>query len=210
MGEALSSGNSLSLRRKVAKEAANLLYLGVEKEYRQAKLKAAKTFGVHFLPTNLEVAIEFDRLAEEKEGAARKKRLIQMRRQALKLMRILRPFNPVLVGSVWRGTIYHGSDIDITVYHDEPDNILEIMKQSNLRVVKAEWMAVTKEGLKRTSFHIHLELPTKEKAEIIVRSSEEEGYKEKCEIYKDVITGLSTQELEKLLQENSVHRFTPF
>jgi len=57
--------DSLNLRRKVSKEAASLLYFGAEKEYKQAKLKAAKTFGVHFLPSNLEVAIEFDKIAEE-------------------------------------------------------------------------------------------------------------------------------------------------
>jgi hypothetical protein len=198
------------LRKKVAKEAANLLYLGVEKEYRQAKLKAAKTFGAHFLPRNLEVAIELDRIAKENEGATRKKRLIQMRRQALKLMRILETYNPVLVGSVWRGTIHRESDIDITVYHDETDDVLEIIKQNNLRVVKTEWTPVTKKGLKRTSFHIYLELPTKEKTEIIVRSSEEAGCKEKCEIHGDIITGLSIRELEKLLQENPVQRFVPF
>lgn len=206
----MSSGNSLSLRNKVAKEAANLLYLGAEKEYKQAKLKAAKTFGVHFLPTNLEIAIQFDRIAEEKEGTARKKRLIQMRRQALKLMYILKPYNPVLVGSVWRGTIHRGSDIDITVYHNEPDDILEAIKQNSLSVMKTGWASVTKEGLRRTSFHIYLELPSKEKVEIVVRSSEEAGYREKCEIHGDVITGLKTQELEKSLQENPVQRFTPF
>ncbi|MDH5460241.1 MAG: hypothetical protein OEW71_04305, partial [Candidatus Bathyarchaeota archaeon] len=84
----MDSDVSLSLRRKVAREAASLLYFGVEKEYKQAKLKAAKTFGVHFLPTNFEVAIEFDRISEEKEGAARQERLIQMRKEALKLMKI--------------------------------------------------------------------------------------------------------------------------
>lgn len=206
----MNPSNSISLRKKAAKEAANLLYLGVEKEYKQAKLKAAKTFSAHFLPTNREVAIEFDRIAEEKEGEARKKRLIQMRKQALKLMRILETYNPVLVGSVWRGTIHRESDIDITVHHDETDDILEIIKQNNLRVMKTEWTSVTKKGLKKTSFHIYLELPTKEQAEIIVRSSEEACYKEKCEIYGDVITGLSMQELEKLLRENPVQRFVPF
>lgn len=206
----MNSSNSLGLKKKVAREAANLLYLGVEKEYKQAKLKAAKTFGAHFLPRNLEVAIELDRIAEEKEGAARKKRLIQMRRQALKLMKILEVYNPVLVGSVWRGTIHRESDIDVTIYHDEPDDVLAMIKQNNLRVMKTEWMPVTKEGRKKTSFHIYLELPKKEKAEIIVRSSEEAGFKGKCEIYGDVITGLGTKELEKLLQGNPVQRFVPF
>jgi hypothetical protein len=35
--------DSVSSRKRVAREAANLLYYGAEKEYKQAKLKAAKT-----------------------------------------------------------------------------------------------------------------------------------------------------------------------
>jgi len=205
----LNLGNSLSLRKKVAKEAAHLLYFGVEKEYKQAKLKAAETFRVHFLPTNLEVAIELDRIAEEKEGATRKNRLIQMRKEALKLMKILKTYYPVLIGSVWRGTIHRQSDIDITVYHDEPNDILKVINQSNIIVTRAEWVTITKEGSKKQSFHIYLELPTENKAEIIVRSSEEANRKERCEIYGDTITGLRIQELEKTLQENPTQRFVP-
>jgi len=206
----LSSNISLSLRRKVAKEAAILLYLGVEKEYKQAKLKAAKTFGVHFLPTNLEVAIEFDRIAEEKEGAARQERLIQMRKEALKLMKILKAYNPVLIGSVWRGTIHRGSDIDMIVYLDEGYDVLKLIKQNSFKVLRTERMAVTKRGQKKTSLHIYLELSTKEKTEIIVRSPEEADRKEKCEIYGDVITGLSIQELENVVLKNPTERFVPF
>lgn len=206
----LSSNISLSLRRKVAKEAAILLYLGVEKEYKQAKLKAAKTFGVHFLPTNLEVAIEFDRIAEEKEGAARQERLIQMRKEALKLMKILKAYNPVLIGSVWRGTIHRGSDIDMIVYPDEVYDVLKLIKQKSFKVLRTERMAVTKRGQKKTSLHIYLELSTKEKTEIIVRSPEEADRKEKCEIYGDVITGLSIQELENVVVKNPTERFVPF
>ncbi len=210
MGELLNSSISMDLRKKVAREAANLLYLGVEKEHKQAKLKAAKTFGTHFLPTNLDVAIEFDRIAEENEGSARKKRLVQMRKEALKLMKILKAYNPVLVGSVWRGTIHRESDIDIAIYHDESNGILELLKQNNLQVTRTEWMAVTKEGIKRQSFHIYLKLLGKEKAEVIVRNPEEAGCKERCEIFGDVITGLRIRELGELLQQNPTQRFVSF
>ena len=71
--------DSLRLRKRVAREAASLLYFGVEKEYKQAKLKAAKIVKSKFLPANLEVALELDKIAEENEGSARKERLIQMR-----------------------------------------------------------------------------------------------------------------------------------
>ena len=47
--------DSISLRKRVAREAANLLHYGVEKEYKQANLKVAETFRLHFMPTNLEV-----------------------------------------------------------------------------------------------------------------------------------------------------------
>jgi len=202
--------NSLSLRKKVAREAANFLYFRVEKEYKQAKQKAARTFGVHFLPANLEVAIELENIADENEGKARQEHLIQMRKEALKLMQILKAYKPLLIGSVWRGTIHHGSDIDIVVHHDEPDDILKALKQNNLQILQAEWVTVTKKGKRKASFHIHAESPAREKAEIKIISPEEASRKEKCEIYGDEITGLRMKELEKLLKENPSQRFVPF
>jgi len=71
-------------------------------------------------------------------------------------------------------------------------------------------MAITKKGQKKTSFHIRLESPTKEKIEIIVRNPEEAQLKEKCEIYGDEVIGLHVRELEKLLKENPLQRFVPF
>jgi predicted nucleotidyltransferase len=109
------------LKYRVAREAATLLYFGAEKEYKQAKEKAAETLGTHFLPSNLEVALELDKIAEENEGSKRKERLIEMRKEALKIMKLLDRYCPVLIGSVWRGTIKHGSDIDIAVYTDDPE-----------------------------------------------------------------------------------------
>jgi hypothetical protein len=46
--------NGDDFKSKVVREAATLLYFGAEKEYKQAKLKAAETFGVSFLPSNLD------------------------------------------------------------------------------------------------------------------------------------------------------------
>lgn len=204
------NAGSKNLRRKVAREAASLIYFGTEKEYKQAKLKAAETLGTHFLPTNLEVAIELDKIAEENEGAARKERLIKMRQEALKTMNILKAYNPVLVGSVWRGTIHRESDVDIIVYHDETADILKVLENNNFNILHTEWVAVTKRGRKKTSLHIYAESPEKMKFEIVIRSQEEADKIEKCEIYGDNITGLRIHELEKLLQENPLKRFVPF
>jgi len=198
------------LKRKIAREAATLLYFGAEKEYKQAKLKAAKTLGSHFLPTNLEVALELDRIAEETEGAARKERLVQMREEALKIMKTLEAYNPVLIGSVWRGTIRRGSDIDIALYHDSPNEIMNLLKANGFDVFKTEWTTVTKKGKTENSCHIYIETLRKQRIEVVVRSVEEASQKRKCEVFGDEIKGLNFHELEKLLKENPAQKFVPF
>ena len=51
--------DSLRLRKRVAREAASLLYFGVEKEYKQAKLKAAKIVQFKLLPYAFELNVPF-------------------------------------------------------------------------------------------------------------------------------------------------------
>jgi len=194
----------------MAREAAALLYFGTEKEYKQAKLKAAENLGNHFLPTNLEVALELDKIAEETEGTARKERLIQMRVAALKTMRILEAYKPLLIGSVWRGTIRRGSDIDISAYYDTPSEIVNLLKAKGIEVSRTEWTTVNKKGKTGSSFHIYCETAWNEKIEIVVRSPEEANRKRKCEVFGDEIKGLNLCELERLLKENPAQRFIPF
>ena len=194
---------------RVAKEAATLLYFGAEKEYKQAKEKAAKTLGAHFLPSNLEVALELEKIAEENEGANRKKHLIQMRKEALTIMKLLDAYCPVLIGSVWRGTIRQGSDIDIAVYTDAPEEILNVLKTERIKISKATWRTVNKLGITLASFHIYAETSAKHGLEIVARSSEEAGKKRKCEVFGDEINGLKVQELEKVLETNPTQQFLP-
>lgn len=203
------ASNSGISRRRVATEAANLLYNGIEKEYKQAKLKAARTFGLHYMPTNIEVAMEIDRIAEENEGPARQERLIRMRKEALRIMKLLRRYDPVLVGSVWRGTIHHDSDLDIIVHCEEPEEVLHAVEQTDLKVQNSQWVNVTKKGKKKGSFHIHAESPIKEQVEIIVHSPEEACLKVKCEIYGDDVAGLRIDDLERVLGESPIQRFVP-
>jgi predicted nucleotidyltransferase len=196
-------------RSRVAREAATLLYYGAEKEYRQAKLKAAQTFGVHFLPTNLEIALELDKIAEEKEGPARKQRLVLMRQGALKVMKLLDTFCPLLIGSVWRGTVRLGSDIDIAVYAESPEQVTEHLKANGVKVNRAYWTRVNKQGQTLSSYHIYAETDGKQNLEITVRSPEEASKKRKCEIFGDEIRGLKISELEKVLSEHPTQQFLP-
>ncbi len=201
--------DDFDLKQRVAREAATLLYFGAEKEYKQAKDKAAQTFGVHFLPSNLEVALELDKIAEENEGPKRKECLIQMRKDALDLMQLLGEFCPVLIGSVWRGTIKQGSDIDIAVYADDPEEIVNMLKAGGVKILKTGWTNVNKRGVTLESFHIYAETQAKHRLEIVARSREEIGKKRKCETFGDELKGLNLKELEKILETNPTQQFIP-
>ncbi len=201
--------SSEDVKSKVAREAATLLYFGAEKEYKQAKLKAAETFGTHFLPTNLEIALELDRIAEEKEGSSRKERLIAMRKQALKIMKLLNAYCPLLIGSVWRGTIRYGSDIDIAVYAENTEEIIETLKTNKIKISKTSWTTVNKQGKTLSSFNIKAQDTDRYTMEIVVRTPEEANIKRKCEVFGDQIKGLKTCDLEKILTQNPTQKFLP-
>ncbi len=206
---ALGAPLTADLKCKVAREAATLLYFGAEKEYKQAKVRAAETLGTHFLPSNLEVALELDKIAEENEGSKRKERLIEMRKEALKIMKLLDVYCPVLIGSVWRGTIKQGSDIDIAVYSDDPEVVVKVLKAGDIKIFKTTWTTVNKRGTTLASFHIYGETSVKYGLEIVVRSREEAGEKRKCEIFGDEMKGLNIKELKKVLDYNPIQQFIP-
>jgi len=193
----------------VAREAATLLYTSQEKEYKQAKRRAAQTLGARILPGNLEVAEELDKIAEETEGPLRKERLLQMRKGALQVMKTLKDFHPRLVGSVWRGTAHHNSDIDILTFSSDPTIVLTQLQKSSFRITRNEWQSVTKGGRKESSFHIHLILASGDEVEVVVRSPEKMELPEKCEIYGDLVTGLNYPQLQRVLEENPLRKFVP-
>jgi len=197
------------LKKRVAQEAAILLYTSQEKEYKQAKKRAAQILGARVLPSNLEVAEELDKIAEEREGRSRQELLLQMRREALQVMELLKKFHPKLIGSVWRGTARKNSDIDIVTFSSTPKAVLTQLQKSNFNIVKTEWLSVTKRGRKEESFHIHLALLSGNEAEVVVRSPERINIKERCEIYGGFATGLSYPQLKRVLEENPLQKFVP-
>jgi predicted nucleotidyltransferase len=199
-----------SLKQRVAREAAVLLYTSQEKEYKQAKQRAAKNLGARVLPSNSEVAQELDKIADETEGSARQERLLQMRREALKIMKALRDFHPRLIGSVWRGTAHKDSDIDIVTFSSQPTTILQKLEHEGFEATKTEWQSAPKLDKREKSFHIYLKLPSGNEAEVVVRNLERMNQKERCEIYGDTVTGLNHRQLETLLEENPLQKFTPY
>jgi predicted nucleotidyltransferase len=203
------ASRSSNLKKRVAREAATLLYTSQEKEYKQAKNRAAQTLGARVLPRNLEIAKELDNIAEEREGRSRQERLLRMRREALQVMEPLKRFHPKLIGSVWRGTARKDSDIDIATFSSAPEAVLDELQKSSFKIVKNEWLSVTKRGRKEASFHIHLILSSGDEVEVVVRNPERIELRERCEIYGDSVTGLSYPQLKRVLAENPLQKFVP-
>jgi predicted nucleotidyltransferase len=205
----LRDKHSASPKKRVAKEAAVLLYSQQEKEYKQAKLRAANILGARVLPSNREIAEELDKIVDETEGEDRKERLVQMRKEALSVMVTLGDFDPRLVGSVWRGTARKNSDIDIETFASNPQTVLERLGQNGFNVRKAERQSVTKGDHWETALHIYLQLPSGRETEVIVRNPEKIDQIDRCEIYGDPIKGLNVHQLRKLLIENPNHKSVP-
>ena len=198
----------MSSRQDVAREAARVLYNRNVKEYKDAKEIAAASLGSRALPSNYEVAVELDRLTEEIEGSDRQTRLINMRKIAVRVMRDLVEFDPVLIGSVWRGTVRIGSDIDIIIYCKDWRDAEKKLKEYIL--VKAEPAEFIENGIPLKSVHIGLYIDD-HPVEVVVRPPEDrEVYRdEKCDTYGDIKRGIRLPELEKLMSADPLRRFIP-
>ena len=196
-------------RREVAREAARLLFTGASEEYLHAKERAARSLGMETMPSNHEVAVELDLLADEIEGRTRAEFIITMRGLALGLMRVLSDVRPVLRGSVWRGTARNGSDIDIDVYSNEPLKVKKLLEDSGYIVSDLEAMVAVSGKEMSRSIHIQVRLEDEIKGEIVVRPVEEHGLEVRCEVYGDVKKGLRLPELEKLMNTDPLRKFVP-
>jgi predicted nucleotidyltransferase len=200
---------SSSIRHKVAKEASSLLYTRQEKEYKQAKLRAAETFGARSLPSNKDIAFELDKLADETEGPERAKKLVQMRKDALWIMVILGDFHTRLIGSVWRGTANKNSDIDIEAFTSDQNKVLERITESGFAVSKAQWISVSKLHELESIFQVCVILPSKNEVELIIRSPEKKDKPDTCEIYRDNVKGLNIHQLRRILLTDPLRKFVP-
>jgi len=200
---------SHSIRHQVAREAAALLYTQQEKEYKQAKLRAAETLGARSLPSNKDIALELDKMTDEIEGSEKAERLIQMRKDALWIMVILGDFHPRLVGSVWRGTAHKNSDVDVEAFTSDPSTVLERLARNRLVVSTAQWQMVSKGLELERALHIYLTLPSANEVELIARSPEKKDETDVCEIYGDTVKGLNIHQLRRILLTDPLRKFVP-
>ncbi|WP_455277653.1 nucleotidyltransferase domain-containing protein [[Eubacterium] cellulosolvens] len=196
-------------RKTLAREAATLLYRGLAKEYKQAKIMAVKNIGTKKFPDNYEIAIELDKIAEELEGPSRNKLIIEMRKKSLELMNILKEYNPKLIGSVWRGTVKKNSDLDIIVYANNSNYVLKALESRSYKIIDKRRVKVNFDQTIRSFLNIKVGLNNGKEAEITVREIEDQDLSEKCDIYGDTKKGLSREQLIKVLKKDPLKKFIP-
>jgi len=195
-------------RVKTAKEAARLLYYDFVEDYKSAKEIACINLGINVFPTNFEVALELDKLSSAIEGELKDKLLIDMRRAALQIMDELAPCNTKLVGSVWRGTSRTGSDIDIVIYSDSQNAVIDLLKKKypNLRI---EYKSKTAQGTTKRYFHVYFRHSLDYEVELVVKGIEEMYKRSVCDIFADDIVGLTRNQLRKLITSVPLKKHLP-
>ena len=152
--------SNAKLRQAIALEAARLMYERVESEYYTAKRKAAKRVcrqqvKPEDLPSNAEIREQIQLFARIHEGEKRTQHLREMRLDALRLMRVLRPFRPRLIGSVMTGHVRKGSDIDLHLFTDSVGLVTDLLEQEGYQY-DVERKQIVKHGEARVFTHVHV------------------------------------------------------
>jgi len=191
------------LRRRVAWEAARLMYTREESEYLRAKLKAARRiasgeFKPGDLPSNREIRDELEVMARMLEGQRRTDNLREMRVEALRLMRMLRKFRPRLIGSTLTGHVRRGSDIDLHLFSDSVESIAAVLEAEGLDY-EVERKRVRKHGEERVFTHVHVQ--DRFPFELTVYPANKAHYVSRSSITGKPIQRASIAELERLLSE---------
>jgi hypothetical protein len=149
------------LRRQIVFEAARLMYHRYETEYYRAKMKAARKICQGWvkpsdLPSNREIRDEIQRFAYLHEGDNQKQHLLDMRIEALRMLRLLRSFKPRIIGSTLTGHVRQGSDIDIHVFSASVEAVVGLLDYEGM-VYDVEHKRVRKHGEERVFTHIHIQ-----------------------------------------------------
>jgi len=151
------------IRLSIAREAARIMYEDGVKEYRDAKRKAAKSFGPEktlslgsHLPSNTEIHEELSRLIRMNEGDVHPERLLRMRLMALSWLELFAQFRPYLVGSVLAGTVTERSDIDLHLYADSSEEVELFLEERDIPY-ETETVSIRHGSEFREYRHLYLE-----------------------------------------------------
>jgi predicted nucleotidyltransferase len=196
--------SDVRIRSQIALIAARLMYCREESEYFTAKRKAARQLGVEYryhpgdLPSNAEIREQIGALAMLYEGDRRQENLLEMRLEALRLMRLLDAFHPHLIGSVLTGHVRKGSDIDLHIFSNHLSAITAVLEDHRLQYA-VERKRVLKHNEERIFTHIHVS--DRFNIELTLYPTEKINYPFKSSITGNLIERASIAELELLLKK---------
>lgn len=190
------------LRRRIAWEAARLMYSREESEYFSAKKKAARQICKGWvkpadLPSNVEIRDQIQVMARLYEGESRSDHLQAMRIAALAMMRRLAPFRPRLIGSVLTGHVRRGSDIDLHLFSDSTEAVTHLLDQDGFDYT-VERKQVRKHNEERIFTHVHF--VSGFPFELTIYAADQAHYVFKSSITGKAIERASIAELEQFLR----------
>ena len=137
-------------------------------------------------------------LARTFEGDARTDRLLEMRLEALRMMRTLGNFRPRLIGSVLTGHIRQGSDIDLHVFAESSAPVAAALDFEGI-VYDIEKKKVRKHGEETIYTHIHVQ--DRFPVELTIYPTNKAHYVFKSSITGKAIERASISELEMFLEK---------
>src|SRR5438270_9907711 len=120
-----------------------------------------------------------------------------MRLDALRLMRVLRPFRPRLIGSVMTGHVRKGSDIDLHLFTDSVGLVTDLLEQEGYQY-DVERKQIVKHGEARVFTHVHVH--DRFNFELTIYPEDKAHYVFKSSITGKPIERASIRELEELLE----------
>jgi predicted HD phosphohydrolase len=107
------------------------------------------------LPSNAEIRDEIQAMTRLHEGETSAQKLLDMRIEALRIMRILERFRPRLIGSVLTGHVRAGSDIDIHVFTDSVQALSLVLDDESV-TYDTERKKVRKHHVETLYTHVHI------------------------------------------------------
>lgn len=196
------------LREAIAQLAAQIMYGEDVKQYFTAKRLAAKRLigrasarGLRYrprdLPSNGEIKAALLELVEDIEGDTRTRRLFAMRIAALEAMRELEAFHPRLIGSVATGHVREGSDVDIHVFADDSEDVVQHVKSLGW-THEIRRVDIMKQG--RVMQFVHVLIPDVFPIELTVYARRELGVRPRSSTDGKPIVRLKGSVLEALLE----------
>lgn len=122
-------------RLLITQEAARIILDEGLDDFRAAKRKAAERLGLpagRNLPGNSEIEAALMERQRLFATPRERSRLERLRQSALQAMRLLRAFEPRLVGSVLRGTAHAHSDVNIHVFTDSVEDVVFCLMEAGI------------------------------------------------------------------------------